>query len=347
MDLKHLMDESMSEIKVGDELREEILNQTVRNRRVSGFTRGTRKSVAAAVLCSAILIGSVSVAAMELPKLWDKTVVEMTGVKETVQQKGIQEGIVDIVSEHDAKEGQEITEATSNGVTIRAKQTMTDDYGMYIYLEIEAPENVHLDADKMYFESMEHKLDGKSGYENRSSGFVSDSYAESANKRGYEIFCLNSKETNSSGKLLTLHFENLMSEDVKNPKNEEKTVVAGTWDLQWTVSAADEGQKKVIPLGHSVKTKKGTLTLKQMELFPMSYRIVYDNEKKDTNGGIPYLVSIKMKDGTVYGYTDTGYSLFDGPATATSKYEVQGFWGILDLEQVAAVCIDGTEYPVE
>lgn len=218
---------------------------------------------------------------------------------------------------------------------------------MYVYLEIEAPENVHLDEETMYFQSRGHKLDGKSAYDNISSGFVEDAYSVSANKRGYQMFFLNSEEINPAGKLLTLHFENLMSENVKDPKNEEKVVVAGTWDLQWTVSAADEGQKKVIPLEHSVKMKKGTLTLKQMELYPMSYRIVYDTEEKNRNYGIPYSVSLKMKDGTIHEYTDTGHCLFDGPATATSEYKVQGFFGILDLEQVAAVYIDGTEYPVE
>lgn len=347
MNLKHLMDESMSEIKVEDELKEEILNQTVRKRQVSGFAKGYRKSVAAAVLCAVILIGSVSVAATELPRLWDKTVAKMTGTKEAVQQKGIQEGTVDIVSEHDEKEGQEITEATSHGMTIRAKQTMTDDYGMYIYLEIEAPENVHLDEDTMFFRTREYKLEGKDAYGSSSSGFVSDDYAVSANKRGYEIFLQSEKETNPSGKLLTLHFENLMTEDVKDPENEEKIVVKGTWDLQWTVSAADKGQKKVIPLEHSVKMKKGTLILKQIELSPMSYRIIYENGEENGDGGIPYTVSLKMKDGTIHEYTDDGHCLFDGPATMTSEYEVQGFFGVLDIEQVAAVCIDETEYPVE
>ena len=133
----------------------------------------------------------------------------------------------------------------------------------------------------------------------------------------------------------------------RDPADKKEIVAKGTWELKWTVSTASK-QKKVIPLGHTIALKKGTLTLRQMELSPMSFRIVYDMDKNvSLKNGLPYTVSLKMKDGTVYEYTDEGYNLFDGPATVTSEYELQGFWGVIDVEQVAAVCLNGTDYPVK
>lgn len=352
MNLKRMMDESMSGIQVGEELKDEILNQTVRKSRMAGFSKGYRKSVVAAGLCAVALIGSVSVAATELPKLWDKTVAEMTKTGKAAQEKGIHDGVVDVVSDHEKsdyekKERQEVTEATHDGVTVRVKQTMTDSNGMYIYLEVEAPKGVKLDADTMCFDKSVCTLDGRNAYGNIGSGFVRDEFAVSPNKRGYEFFLLNDWEVEASGKEISLRLTNLISEDMRDPAGKEEVVARGTWDLKWTVSTASK-QKKVILLGQTIALKKGTLTLRQMELSPMSFRILYDMDKNvSLKNGLPYTVSLKMKDGMVYEYTDEGYSLFDGPATVTSEYELQGFWGVIDVEQVAAVCINGTDYPVK
>lgn len=351
MNLKQIMDDGMKQIEVDNDLKQDILDQTVRKRRGVEFLKGYRKSVAAAALCAVVLIGSVSVAAMELPRLWDHTVAKMTGASKGIQEKSIQEGTVDIVSGHDQKEGQEITEVTNNGVTIRAKQTMMDAYGMYIYLEVETSEDIKLDPDLMCFQESEFKLDGTNAYSSSSSGFVEDSYAVSDNKRGYEIYLQDTKEADPSGKLLSLHFKDLVSDNMKDPESKEEIVAGGSWNLQWRVSAADKVQKKNIKIGKTVKTDGGTLTLKQMELSPMSFRILYDSDNEECfkkgEFSIPYTVSLKMKDGSIYGYEENGYSLFDGPATVNPDYELQGFHGILDIDQVAAVVIDGVEYPVQ
>lgn len=351
MDLKQIMDDGMQKIRVEDELKEKILNQTVRKRRGVGFSGGYRKSAVAAVLCAVVLIGSVSVAAMELPKLWDQTVVKMTGADKGLQERSIKEGTVDIVSGHDQNKAQEITEVTNNGVTVRAKQTMMDEYGMYIYLEVEASGDIKLDPDLMCFDKIQFRLDGKQAYRSMSSGFVRNVYAVSEHKTGYEIFLQDTEERDPSDKLLALHFEDLISDNMKDRESKEEIVAAGSWDLQWKVSAADKVQKKIVKLGKTIKMDGDVLTLKQIELSPMSFRLLYDCDNKECfNEGefcIPYTVSLKMKDGNILGYEETGESLFDGPAIVDPDYELQGFRGILDLDQIAAVVINGVEYPVD
>lgn len=332
------------DIQVDADMRENILNQTTRKKTEKKVLLGMRKKVAVLALAGVLCIGTVAVAANEIPKLWDKTVARLFNVGEVQQEKLVDEGYAKVLEAKDSKE--EVLTHTENGITITAKHTISDKYGLYVYLNVKSNDGVKLTKKNIGFEECDIKINGDIYcYDNSGSGFIEKEYAISDYERGYEFYCTNYVEKNIEGKEIQIELKNLTYDETN--MNEE-VLVEGTWKLKWIGKGCADS--KTIKLNNTYTEKGVDIKLKTFEITPISYTLNYDcpnwdNFEDDESAYIPF--KIVMKDGKKYGNMEDTEQFFGGPGMAGSQFERYMVDKVLDIDNIAYVEVGGTRYEVE
>ena len=300
-------------------------------------------SVAAACL---VMLCCTPVFAEGIRKLWNDIVAKMYDADENVQ---VQYENTDLIQTFSPEENRnentdEKVKAECNGVTVTVAQTMADDYGICIFVNVKDDGKEKL-SDNHLFESTQLYVDGKiwDGFDNFGGGFVEDIYAKSDYERIYELRYLNSEGIDLVGKDVTLRLSNLQADA---GKLEMYTAVEGTWELQWNVSGKYVGEKKFIDLKNTQITD---YILKNIEITPISFTLNYEYTGNDPNNLDSINVAFLMKDGTIYNNENapestewiTGAGVF-GPDYARRTLEK-----ILNLDELDAVRICGIDFVVD
>lgn len=342
MSVRNKMDEMMEPVVVEEELKERIMDRTVRKGRCGFRIRSVRQGVAAA-LVFLLVLGSVTAVAAGVTGHWNTNVAEEFSADKELQDKLLkQEYARDLTTD---RQPGEILQATDNGVTVTVKQTLTDKYGMYIFLEVEIDKKkgIRLDTERLNIgPDLMHKIKGVK-YTNYNSGFV-NLKNNSPYKKGYELLMVNDngKECDMRGKEVSLHLKNLLKSDDTHA-GKEKVILKGEWNLKWKVKSNNKTIR--IPVNRTVKKGKNTFDVKDIELSPLSGKVTYKRSGKDERAeylGITYV----MKDGTKYNDPEDDDSWIDGAGSVTNEGQTFGFGTVLDIENLKSIIIQGVEIPV-
>lgn len=343
MSVKNKIDEMMESIVVEEELKERIMDQTVRKGKHRFHLWNVRQSVAAA-LALLLVLGSVTAVAAGVTGHWNANVAEEFEADKEVQDKLLkQEFARDLTT--DRQKG-EILQVKDNGVTVTVKQTLTDKYGMYIFLEVETDKKsgIKLDTDRFSFgPDLNRQIKGVE-YTSYNAGFM-NLKKKSPYRMGYEIYMVNDngKECDMRGKEISVHLKDLLqSNDAHAGK--EKVILKGEWNLKWKVKSNNKTIQ--IPVNQTVKKGKNTFDVKTVELSPLSGRVIYNRDGRDEKED--YLaVTYVMKDGTKYNDPENEDSWIDGAGSITEEGQLFGFSKVLDIDNLKSIMIQGKEIPVQ
>lgn len=343
MSVKNKMDEMMESIVVEEELKERIMNQTVRKGKHRFHIWNVWQSVAA-VVALLLVLGSVTAVAAGVTGHWNANVAEEFEADKEVQDKLLKEEYArDFTT--DRQQG-EILQVKDNGVTVTVKQTLTDKYGMYIFLEVEIDKKlgIKLDMDCLSIGPYLHKQIKGVEYTNYSAGFV-DLKKKSPYKMGYEFHMLNDngKECDMRGKEISLHLKNLLqSDDARAGK--EKVILKGEWNLKWKVKSNNKTIQ--IPVNQTVKKWGTTYDVKTVELSPLSSKVIYKCNGRGEEEDKLDVIYI-MKDGTKYNDPANEDSWIDGGGCFTEEGHMFAFIKVLDIDNLKSIIIQGKEIPVQ
>ena len=342
MDAKDRIDFILKDVVVTEELKDKIMKQTVQKKKGHFFTTYPFCRAAVAAAIAVVVFSAVTPAAAGVVNgiagKWNKEVAKSLGVS-TQQQDSISHGgySQDLQTQHSEKD---VLTATDNGITITAKQTLVDKYGMYAYLEIKSENGVKLDIDKQFFRKWD-VIGGK--FDNKNAG-MEELEKKSDYAKGYVLHmgdCYGSGN-NMIGKKIELHFKDLMTENVKDPNDKERVLVKGEWNLSWVVKG--NNKSITIPMDKTVKGKKGyEVYLKQIEVSALSCRLYY-KETKDQKTHVQ--ITYKMKDGTkrkIYGFGGSDTDKKTGMDFQTDIFDN----GLLDIDNLYSVIIEGEEFLAE
>lgn len=343
MSVKNKMDEMMESIVVEEELKERIMDQTVRKGKHRFHIWNVRQSVAA-VLALLLVLGSATAVAAGVTGHWNANVAEEFEADKKIQDKLLKEEYArDLTT--DRQQG-EILQAKDNGVTVTVKQTLADKYGMYIFLEVEVDKKlgIKLDMDCLSIGPYLHKQIKGVEYTNYSAGFV-DLKKKSPYRMGYEFHMLNDngKECDMRGKEISLHLKDLLqSDDARSGK--EKVILKGEWNLKWKVKSNNKTIQ--IPVNQTVKKWGTTYDVKTVELSPLSGKVIYkcNGIEEEDKLDVIYI----MKDGTKYNDPANEDSWIDGGGGHfTEEGQLFGFSKVLDIDNLKSIIIQGKEIPVQ
>lgn len=334
-----------------------------RNKKRNGRYRQLAGVAAAAAAVAVIAVTPVM--AKGIGKAWDAVTAAIFGadgkVQEMHESTGLSQtfetpqGSADAEKNHSEKTDVKtsLPSQTIDGMTVSLKQVLTDGYMLYLSVDVEAPEGIKIDESNV-FDRMELLEDGKpcefGGAYGINACFVEDEYAVSDNHRAYKVVCNADKGIQLDGKRLTLELTDFL---IDRGKQEFETAIAGTWALEWDMSAAYRGKTVTIDLKGG---KCGAhATLKSVDITPLSYSLYYDYDGTNMELFNDSLwVEFVTKDGRVINERGNQDSLIIGNGGVTGKNQEdelycsrESFAKILDLDEIAGVRIDGVMYPVK
>lgn len=356
----------MKNVKVDDELRNEILNQTTREKEKKNIVWRVRKKVAVIALVGVLCIGTIGVTAGEFSKKWDATAAKLFGANGKTQEKLIKEGYADIKETEDKRD--EIS-VEKNGAVVTVKQTLTDKYGIHICLDVKFPDGKEVPGG-WSFEDTEILIDGDENmYSFGCCGMVRHEYDISENQSQYWLHYVKSDNVaeNVSGKEISLHLENLVGSDYI--EEEDEVIAAGEWDFKWRLKS-NENVKTINLNGSytneviledekSLEQEKSyeIYHLKSLEISPLSLCIKYESEgvgvraiggrisEQGEEGYIP--VKIAMKSGKIYTIGTTDYNPIGGWGEYRSKRQIILFDTIIDVDNIEYIEVGGIRYDAD
>lgn len=345
MSEKSKIDSLMKNVVVEEELKNKILNQTVRKKRSGRFRVHTVRRVAAAAIVAVVLIGSVSAVAAGVLGRWDEDAAEHFGVnkreQKTLSEKGYAKNLQDDKSETD------VLTATDNGITITAKQTLVDDRALHIYFRIKSTKGVKLNVDEQWFQ----KWEVKGASYNSKVGEMEDLQKNSDYEKGLWIHAGNSngESNNIIGKTIRVRLKNLMSEDSKDATVTKKILVKGEWNFSWKVTGCNKSI--TIPLNRTIKQGKNKIHLEKMQLSPLSYKIDYTLVSGDADTLESIFIIWRMKDGTEFSMTEDDNpngTLINGFGEIRPNGQTEFFdTNLLDVENLKSIVIGDEEFVIE
>lgn len=355
MELKEKIDEVLEHVKVGKELEDCIMKKTVRKESGHFRTHMPKKRLAISMCMVILLTSSVFVVAAKFPYVWNETVAKLFQADNNQQNKLVEQGYANVLlkdpventtAKENADSKNDLLIAESNGVTVTATQTLADKYGIYVYLNVKANNGVKLNTDQV-FDIWDITVDDKEGFfNNMTAGFVPDEESISDSERGYEIWLANTTGEPMTGKTLNIHLENLLQADKKQG---DHVLVEGIWDFKWDIT--NSTVSKVVELNDTVVIDDVELSLDNIELSPLSYYINYTSSGEGTTSenfsGVQ--VSFIMKDGKVYNGENAKDEdlITGGPGMIGADRTLRIFDKVLDLDELAAIKINGKEYKIK
>lgn len=272
---------------------------------------------------------------------WNSKVAEHFGANEQQQSQLASDGAVGSVDQT----------VTKNGLTVTALQTLGDKNGIYVLLDVKAPEGITL-SDTNVFEHTNVGIDGQ--HVSWSGGFMNNndktgSPSGEANERYYELRLNNAEKTDWQDKTITFDFINLQTD---KGKLDMYNVVEGNWKLSWTLSYLDKTQTFEINKTYDINGQE--VLVKSVELSPLSMtlniggdglkQLIDDSNLKECGGLLT--CSLKLKDGTSFEDFDGNRHENSGDIlpgsdswTDTTYTRTNPFGKILDVDQVTGLTL--------
>lgn len=339
MEIREIVDEMMEEIVVAPELKERILDKTVRAGWVKkGFFHragGIRRSMVLAAAAILFLMAAVTVTAVAV-KSWNRNAVKNFPATAEQQEELLEEGYADNLSEREAGD-EEILSATDNGITVSVKQTVSDGYCLYIYLEVEAEDNLELPVAMDIITFGESDMGTGFPWTDGSGG--SHGIKDDPRKCGYGWYCIGNEQVDVNGRMIGCHLKDI---EISEAETGKLYVVEGEWNLQW--SGSNSIGEKVIEVNQTLQEEKGETRLKKLYISPLSYKLTYEMDEglaADWNHEWK-TVMFHMKDGTVF---DPSNEMRD--PYRTKKQQIEFFGRVLDMEEIDSIVIGEGEAAVE
>lgn len=306
-------------------LHEQVLSRTGR--------RNAMKKRFPIMLAAMIAILGVTAAAAYVIQ-WNGKLAERFGADEQQQSQLASAGAVGAVDQT----------VTESGLTVTALQTLGDKNGVYLLLDVKAPEGIPL-SDSSMFEGMSVDIEGVGDHVSWSGGFMSNfdktaSYSGAANERYFELRLLNTEKEDWNNKTITLDFKNLQAD---RGKLDLYTVVEGEWKLSWPLSYTD--QMQTFELNKSYTVNGHAVTVKSVELSPLSMTLTLGGDGLKTLIGDSDLnecgclctTKLTMRDGTTT--DDIGGAGGNESYTDTSYTQVSRFGKVQDVGQITGLTL--------
>lgn len=231
---------------------------------------------------------------------------------------------------------------TENGLTVTALQTLGDKNGVYLLLDVQAPEDIAL-SDSNVFERMGVDIEGVGNHVSWSGGFMSNfdktaSPNGADNERYFELWLNNTEQEDWNGKTITLDFKNLQAD---RSKLDLYTVVEGEWTLSWTLSYTD--QMQTFDLDKTYTVNGHAVTVKSVELSPLSMTLTLGGDglktlidDSDLNEcGCLCTATLTLRDGTTIDMNGPGSENY----TDTSYVCTKSFSKVRDVDQITGLTL--------
>lgn len=306
-------------------LKEQVLGRTGR--------RKTMKKKFPIVLAAAIAALCVTATAAYVIQ-WNGKLAELFGADEQQQSQLASAGAVGAVDQT----------VTENGLTVTALQTLGDKNGVYLLLDVKAPEGITL-SDTNLFEGTGVDIEGVGDSVSWSGGFMSN-FDETAspngadNERYYELRLLNTEKEDWNGKTITLDFKNLQAD---RSKLDLYTVVEGEWKLSWTLSYTD--QMQAFDLNKSYMVNGHAVTVESVELSPLSMKLILGGDGLKTliddsdldECGCLCTAAVILRDGTTI--DEIGSAGGNESYTDLSYTRVSRFSKVRDVDQITGLTL--------
>jgi len=213
------------------------------------------------IFVAVFALWSVTVAAAYFIK-WNGKLAERFEANEEQQNRLASDGVIASVEQS----------VTENGLTVKAIQTLGGKNGVYILLNVTAPDGTTLSADNS-FESIGVTVDGApninyfSSFLHESSN-VSEDFTDASNERYYAIWVFNNEQEDLNGREINIGLTNLQAD---KGELDMCTTLEGKWELSWTLEYTDTTQKFDINQLFDVGGHK--IFVNSIELSPLSMSI--------------------------------------------------------------------------
>lgn len=286
------------------------------------------------VLAAVIAALGVTAAAAAYVIQWNGKVAERFGANEQQQSELVSAGSAALVDQT----------VTKNGLTVSALQTLGDKNGVYLLLDVKAPDGITLSDDNGFSPTV--IIEGVGNHVSRTGGFVDNtdrtaSPSGAANERYYELWLINSKQEDWNGRTITVNFAELTA---PNGTVKPDVVLEGPWQLSWQLSYLDKTQTLVSNKTYSINGHG--IVVNSVELSPLSMKInlsgdglkqLIDDSDLDTAGCLltPTLTLHDGKTFDLYG----SYAPEGQKHTDTTFAFTKSFAKILDMDQVASLTL--------
>lgn len=230
--------------------------------------------------------------------------------------------------------GMEINKSvTNNNLTITAVQSVGDKYGLYLLLDIVAPENITLSKD-YNFSRLNIKIDGLIAY-----GYKYSIIDAKENTATLLINVNTSEDLNN--RELSITMNDLGYYNDSNKQDKFNSIIEGTWDISWKLNYKDVS--KDYEVNRDMKIYGGEAIFKSINVSQFSATIVLIEKTKfdihshdspwDKNQGI----IVKLKNGEIIDMNNCG-NIFDDTTVITMS-----FGRVIDVNEIESISFDGEE----
>lgn len=216
-----------------------------------------RKKRFACILIAAVLLLTTAVLAVHYG--WSAALVEY--LHPTQQQMEVLEGNTQ----------SESLSVTQNGVTLTVLQTLTDQNGVYVLYQIDAPQQIDLRDDfswRDYFLMVPTE-------DNRDGVTIQTAKETLLNRTANSFTMLLSVQSSTPLKEGTIH---LFFQDIGYFANQFgfHTVVSGTWELEYPIVYSEIG--KTVNVERSIEIGSGSYSLSSVYLSPLSLLLNFEGD---------------------------------------------------------------------
>ncbi len=283
-DLEELL-RKMDNAKPSKELNQTVLHnieeETHMNKRTKPFATHTGK-IAAALLAGILATGGIVYAASQL---WNQDVAEQFGVKENKEtmQELSEQGFAQIPTSTEETP----LEIEDQDITVKILQTLADEQSAYIYFEVDYGEQYKVVVDEDQKKDMDKEIPDicvaepnitfllNGATKMSQSGGMQEIKNEHTITYAYWIYADEEPFRNETIEM------NIDRFDINQLKTDttKSTTVKGDWKLKWNLSNGTT--KRVYTLNKELTINNTTITLKSLELSPLSCKLLIDAKNYD------------------------------------------------------------------
>ncbi len=217
-------------------------------------------------------------------------------------------------------EGEDITaQDTSNGVTVRARQVIGDDYGFYVIFDADGTKGIAINE-------AEVEIKGAKVYQCSDIIGMTD---ENPNTFMLHIM----SDENLQGKQISVHLKNGSTGKAKNKKDAK-------WNLNWKIDYSNSA--KSFDISKPVRIYGGNALWKSVSISPVSVTVrLTDLKGVKTHCGNPNdVITVTMEDGSVFSSDGSE----DTDVLHDTDFIIMSFNKIIDIGKVKSVSFAGEDY---
>lgn len=344
MKFKDDINQIMDNVFISNELKEDIMNNTVNKRKI----RFVRKNLFLVAIVVVLCVGTIGVFGKEISNLWSKTVASMfgdVGMNNQAMITASEDGFV-----YSTTDGSPIATDTKNGFQVSVVQVLLDKYNACFYVEVKEENSDDMLPEYTAFCDMDIMLNAKQcGASYSKEKAIDDKYQVEGENRIIPIRASILEDKGWNGGTIQLKLTNLYI----NGK-----IYNGIWNLEikdyakYKMKTFDMNTDYIAKYKENGKKYEVKYHINKFEISPFGYRIDCDCDKEQYDArepGAPDGAPIKiiMKDGSNYcvgnNYEDTNLSIMCGGGDSETGL-IGTTWYMIDIDQIEYVELEGKTY---